>query len=269
MEKYNRTEEEITNANEKMTKISELAPETPQFSVIRPEADTHENIEKNYKGGKIVTTKLSKEEYNEIWDAFAETEAEDFKTQMGYGKVTIKKIGLKAFIDFMGWRNIKDVSLWRSNAVHVIPCMHCKSAFTTFEIDYGLCPQCKQQYDMQRFFEMCAANEKVEPGSASALRIMFVYDNEFKNNYLKKSIEQRIKECVEVNFKGIDSLRLFRDLYADLINSKTVDEFINRTMNRKVPSEAQLELQRIMSIVDMAGDTETALKEIFLEEEAN
>ena len=257
MEKYNRAQNEMETANRKMVEIS------------RKREQDENNVSVDYKGDKIVTTKLSKEEYSKIWNSFNETEKDDFRAKMGYGKRTIKRIGRKQFIDFMGFRNEADVTRWRTDTVHVIPCTHCNSAFTTFELDYGLCPNCKQAYDMNRFFETCSANEKVDPGSASALRVMFAYDGSFRRKYLKKSIEVRIKECVKDNFEGIDSLRLLRELVSNFEKPEDIKRFVT-SVATNISIEALRKLNDVLSKLEKLKsleDKESALNEIYLKDE--
>lgn len=179
-ERYDVADEEIKAFNERMVSISNLRP--------------HEVREAN----GIKTKKRTGRQYNSIWCAFIKDHAAKFTSYMGYGVADIKKIGHREFIDFMDWRVISDIGRYRYDKVKVIPCQHCKSKFTTFQLDLGLCTDCKKEFDLDKFGEACAASDEKDPGSSGGLVVMFTYFEEFRNMYsMNITFEEKVKMCVE------------------------------------------------------------------------
>jgi Zn ribbon nucleic-acid-binding protein len=172
----------IAEANEKLKTLSNLAdPVDKPVGYLGKLGDA--GITK--KNGMIIHRRTSSD-YRKLWDWFMKNEADNYCATMGYSVEVIKMIGYKKFIDIHDWSTIEDIKKWKTDAVHIIPCIHCGAEFTTYEMDLGLCDHCKPHYNLKRFGEMCAANEEVEPGISYGLRTAFVYRPEFREMYLKK-----------------------------------------------------------------------------------
>lgn len=138
------------------------------------------------KKNGMLLHKRTRKDYNEIWNYFLEKEAEEYCEKLGYSIKTIEKIGYKKFIDANDWRDINDISKWKTDRVHIIPCIHCKNEFTTFELDLGLCKSCTSNYDLKSFSEKINEAEKNDAGSSFNLITNFVYNDMFRNTFLKK-----------------------------------------------------------------------------------
>jgi hypothetical protein len=190
--KYNKDAEAIKLANEKMKNISNIKPETIK------------------KDGKVLR-KRTRKDYDRLWLLFKTTQLKDFQETMKYGEGQIKKIGIKKFINTMDWYFDNDVSKWKTDVIHIIPCVHCGLEFTTYENDLGLCPKCKSAYDLERFAQTCTTNEVEQPGISYGLRVAFVYDAEFRNNYRFKSLKEQIREAMKEEFTGINSFLMLKN----------------------------------------------------------
>lgn len=230
-ERYNISKEELENYNERMKNISNLK----------------EDEIKSVNG--IKTKKRTTRQYNKIWSDFLKNHAQDFTKYMGYGVKEITKIGFKEFIDFMDWREPSDIGRYRYDRIKVIPCQHCKSHFTTFQLDMGLCNDCKKEFDLEKFGEVCAASEEKDPGSAGGLVVMFTYFEDFRNIY-KKNIpfEDKVDMCVKHDdLRGlytqefIESIAGDEDLEDKFIEIARTIPMIQSTLNRFVSIRAIFE----------------------------
>lgn len=137
------------------------------------------------KGGKVIKKKNSGL-YRKLYNHFIENEEPDFKEAMGYGKEEIDAIGYRKFVDANDWRSVEDVSKWRTDMAHVIPCPHCKKEFAILEVELGLCHNCYPLFDIERFSAECAQAKEKNPNLAMAeIAALFVYDENIRNAYLK------------------------------------------------------------------------------------
>ena len=183
---------------------------------------------------KQTLSKMTEKDIQIIWSEFKENSSEEFEKTLGYGVKIIKKIGVRKFIEFQGWRNKSDVNKWKTDIAHVIPCENCRHEFTTFELDYALCPKCSKLFDIKRLEETMTANEKVDPGAASSLRTMFAYNNYFREMYRIKTDEQIIKNSIKNNFQDIESYTLLKDNITSTQNEYGITYFfINEDMFEK------------------------------------
>lgn len=221
-EKYNISKDELEAYNERMKSISNLTPDQIKS-----------------KDG-IKTKKRTDKQYNKIWSDFIKNHAQEFTKYMGYGVKEISKIGFKEFIDFIDWRDSSDIPRYKYDRIKVIPCQHCNSHFTTFQIDMGLCDKCKGEFDLDKFSEVCIASEEKDPGSSNGLIVMFAYFEDFRNIY-KKNIpfKEKIEMCVaHDDLRGLYSQELLesiagdKDLENEFIKTVQFIPMINSTFNR-------------------------------------
>ena len=182
----------LDKANEKMKNISNLP--LP---------------EKIVKEGKVIR-KRNKKDYERLWNLFKQTQLEEFEKHLGYGEEGIKKAGIKKFIDAWDWYYDADVSSWKTDRAHILPCVHCHKEFITYELELGLCKKCDKDYDIERFRQTCVANENAEPGISLALRMQFVYDTKFRNNYKIKSLKEQIREAISLDFLDVNNFLMFK-----------------------------------------------------------
>ncbi len=185
-EKNNRSFSEIEAADEKMVKHT-----------VDKKVQNDDN-KYMFKNGKKMF-KRTKEDYDNIWNAFLEIAEPEFKEFMGYGKEEIEKIGIEKFIDAYDWRDSSSVTSYKTDALHIIPCVHCGNEFVTFEQDLGLCDKCAELYDIQMFKRLI--DEVVTDKSVRDLHSgqiltancisSFVYDAELRNKFLKSELDKR------------------------------------------------------------------------------
>lgn len=241
--RYNVNEEEMKAYNERMKQISNLKAEDIKES------------------NGIKTKKRSTRQYNKIWSDFLKHHAKDFTKYMGYGVKEITEIGFKEFIDFMDWRTSDDIGRYRYDRIKVIPCQHCKKHFTTFQIDMGLCNECKEEFDLDKFGEACAASEAKDPGSAGGLVVMFTYFEDFRSIYRKNiPFAEKVEMCV----KHDDLRGLYTQEFIERIagNEDLEDDFIE--LGRGIPM-IQSTLNRfesIRAIFESDDDREKKLERI-------
>lgn len=196
------------------------------------------------------TRKRTNKEYNQIWKIFKENYADEFEKYMGYGVAKIEKIGIKEFVDFMDWSSSEDILTYKTDRVKVIPCVHCDTHFTTFQIDLGLCHRCKDKFDLEQFGEMCSASEASNPGSSSGLQIMFCYIEDFRNLYKKdRPLKELIKDAVEVDeLSGLFS----RDVLVRSVIGKEEDYFVAQCEAYQKKSDTPFKVQnRMVSIINV------------------
>lgn len=158
-----------------------------------------------------------------IWEKFKEEELSDFEKKMGFGKDTIKSIGVKEFIKINGWEKESDVSKWRTDKVQVMPCSHCKNAFTTFQIDYGLCDKCKEYYDLKSFLDLIsrAAENPETIGAASEMQTAFAFIDEYRKVFLKTDYMGMI---LAINKEGLNATNALGFMY-NLFIYENKDDF--------------------------------------------
>ncbi|MDF2841728.1 MAG: hypothetical protein K0R00_154 [Herbinix sp.] len=182
MDKYNK---DTSEADEKLKNISNL-----NADVQKPAGHLGKLGEKDIiKKGNLVIHKRNNSSYRKLWAYFLDSEGDEYFKTMGYTKEDIIRIGYKKFIDAHDWMTIEDIKKWKTDAVHIIPCVHCGDEFVTYELDMGLCDECKKFYDMERFALTCQLNELQEPGISFAIITGFVYDNLFRETFLHTNIK--------------------------------------------------------------------------------
>lgn len=207
----------------------------PKYSVANRQLQNN-SIIRTIDG--IKTKKRTPKEYNEIWDCFVNEYSVDFENHMGYGLKEIESIGYEKFIDFVDWRTKEDIMRYRSDRIKTIPCCHCKNKFTTFQLDFGLCSDCKPLFDLKKFEEVLNSSEKHDPGSSSTIIIAFTFFEEFRKLYqLNLSLDEKLSICVNIdNLNGEYSKAFFincieKDLdinkILDCIEEFTLTESIN------------------------------------------
>jgi predicted metal-dependent phosphoesterase TrpH len=184
IQKHNK---DISDANQKLSRISNLAHNADKGDTAPKPAGYLGKL-----GGKGIIEKdgmilhnRANSDYDELFHYFLKNEAEDYFREMGYSKEDVIRIGYKNFIDAHDWSTIEDIKKWRTDAVHIIPCVHCKKEFATYELDFGLCKKCTNLYDMQKFAKTCAANEAKDPGISYGMRAAFAFHKSFRECYLK------------------------------------------------------------------------------------
>lgn len=242
-ERYNVSKEELEAHNERMKNISNL---------------TEDEI-KSVNG--IKTKKRSTRQYNKIWSDFLKNHAKDFTKYMGYGVKEITHIGFREFIDFMDWREPSDIARYRYDRIKVIPCQHCKQHFTTFQLDMGLCNDCKGEFDLDKFGEVCAASEQKEPGSAGGLVVMFAYFEDFRNIY-KKNIPfaEKVEMCVKHDdLRGLYTQEFIEHIAGD---EGLEDEFIETAKTIPMIQSTLNRFESIRAIFESDDDKEKKLERI-------
>jgi hypothetical protein len=248
--KFNVDKSALELANEKLKNIGKPLPEgTKQV-------------------GQKIVHKRTREDYNNIWKTFVTEEEKEFFEQMGYGKRKIKKIGIKKFIDMMDWRKPEEVSKWKTDRLHVIPCIHCQKEFALYEHDDGLCDKCKPKYDLKRLGETMYTNEQSEPGSSLKIKLMFIYDHDFREMYLIKTDEQRIAEAIECNFENIDAYRLLKDTVS---NSDLLKKVNNAVQKSEMEENSRYKILEIINFIehDVSNRSLDLLEQIFLNKNDN
>lgn len=209
----------------------------------------------------IKTKKRTQREYNKIWSTFIKKHAQDFSKYMKYGLAEINKIGWKKFIDYMDWRTVEDILRYRTDRIKVIPCQHCGLHFTTFQIDFGLCDECKKVYDLKHFGEICNDSDKVDVGSSSSLIIAFTYIEEFRAMYRNNlSLSERTELAATYDdFKGVYTLRLLEDIVGKEEDENT---FLEKANNTLMTGIAVRRFESIKSIICSSDNKEAKLKRI-------
>ncbi len=125
-------------------------------------------------------------EYDRLWKRFEKHHAREYCEKMGYSLQDIERIGRDKFIDAHDWRKVTDIEKWKTDMINIVICAHCNSEFTTYQIDTAICGNCKKHYDMVRFAEFCEANEKDSPGISPGIRTAFVFNDVFREKFLKQ-----------------------------------------------------------------------------------
>jgi hypothetical protein len=133
-----------------------------------------------------IVTKKSNEDIDSIWEAFLESEEPDFKEKMGYGKEDIEKIGAKEFINFMDWSKTSDITKWRSDLLHVVPCCDCEKKFSVLE-NLGLCPKCMLAYDLEKVQKEFTGLKQNHQYSVAILCGMFHKSKAYRGMFRKES----------------------------------------------------------------------------------
>jgi len=257
--------------NEKILALEskDLNSHNPGYNVERKSLDKMNNsmanishLPKNQiKENNGIKTKIrTRKEARIIWQTFLKKYAVDFEAYMGYGINEIKKIGWREFIDFMDWREKEDIPRYRTDRVKVIPCQHCGNHFTTFQIDFGLCNQCKKIYNLKHFGEVCQYSDQVDAGSSGALVIAFAYMDEFRKMYRN---DLPLKEKIEMagqldDFSGLYTLKLLESI----ISENKADEFLKITDETLITQKAINKYESIKTILLSYDSNELKLKRL-------
>ena len=138
-------------------------------------------MKKNKKKNK---KKISKDKPFEIFEAFLKVEPQ-FKEYLGYGKEEIEKIGVCKFVKAMGWTNVNQINSWKTDILHIVPCIVCGNDFAIHELDFGICKECSKEYDVNRiskFMENAKYSGDIETylAAQTALRDRIFLDGHFK-----------------------------------------------------------------------------------------
>lgn len=170
--------------------------------------------------------KRTNKQYDAIWQAFLEKEVKDFKRIMGYGKETIKRVGIKKFIDAMDWVDIHDISKYKTDTMHVVPCPACHSEFGVYEENIGLCFKCKNNYDMNRFWDTYRAVVKTDPQEADSMIKTFFAFADFRDKYRIKTPAEKVKDMIAEKFGDVETFRFILDAISIAAAEKlSKDEF--------------------------------------------
>lgn len=218
------------------------------------------NKDKVKKIDGIVTKERTDEDYNLIWNYFYDYYRQSFESYMGYGVNEIQKIGVNKFIDYIDWRCTEDVDNYKNDRIKVIPCVHCKSEFTTFQMDLGLCEKCKDKYKLEKFDDMCAASEEKDPGSSAGLVMLFTYFEDFRNMFNKEiSFEERALLCAtEDDLAGIFT----RDFLLDYIGSSDSEDFFMSVIENNIDKLNDFAKRRYESIKNILISEDSDEKKI-------
>jgi hypothetical protein len=196
--KYDMTEEELAAANAKIGGKPVMLAEHAE-----KQKKKRKTVMKN--GRKLYYR--SPEDYQNIWESFLVNEEEAFRKLMGYGKTEIEKIGVEKFIDAFDWPDALSVDSYRTvDVFHIIPCPHCGRDFGNAEDDFGLCTACKDLYDLTFLEEVITATQaeamelarkhhlSAVPNTKRSALGNFVMDPEFREKFLKTTLDQRDRE---------------------------------------------------------------------------
>lgn len=254
--------------NEKLNALNGEEDLNPKYDVDKEKLNKSNtnmknisNIDKNFKSvDGIITKKRKQKDYEEIWNCFISEHLSDFTNHMGYGVDKILEIGMKKFIDYMDWRAIEDISSYRTDAVKVIPCAHCQSEFTTYQLDLGLCDKCKDKYELDKFNEICVATDEKNPGDSTGLVIMFVYFKEFRNLFNKDfSFKEKCLLCATSDdLAGIYS----RDFILSFINNKDDISIFIDIISSNIDKLNSFARARFTSIAKILLDSENKVSRI-------
>lgn len=218
--KYNKS---IDDANKRM--LEQLSKDNSQLNHLEEDVIITED-------GRKIHTRNS-DDYKKIWRAFLETETDDFKRMMGYGKKTIKRIGIKKFIDAMDWRNEDDVCKYKTDSYKVIVCPNCNLEFGIFQENIGLCNKCVPLFNMDNFWGSYGVLIDKNPEEASAMIGTFLAHKEFRDMYKRKTLPELFDLCREEKFEGIETYKYITDMLHRVLQEKGIGEdsyqlFINR-----------------------------------------
>lgn len=197
--KYNVGKTALEIANEKMRTIS--TKKEAEAEILTKTLEKNEDVIE--RDGKILHNRSS-DDYLHIWEAFRESQISDYTEYMGYSEDTINRIGVVKFIDMMDWRTPEDVAKWKTDQMHIVPCIHCGSEFAIFE-EFGLCHKCSGLYDLDALIEVMDGvsasvkedgDERLAGVNVNAVQMInFVYDDEIRKMFLIGSTaEQAVQE---------------------------------------------------------------------------
>lgn len=127
---------------------------------------------------------MEKNKVNQLWEVFLEKYETDFKEYMRYGKEEIEAIGIELFFKSMGWEEESQLGSYRTDAMHIMPCIDCGKKFGLAEKDFGLCEDCKERYDLIQFEKYKEAVSATE-GITNGMRLIqcFMLSKEFRESF--------------------------------------------------------------------------------------
>lgn len=211
-----------------------------------------------------------KRDHKEIWEAFLKNEHDDFKAKMGYGKKSIKKIGIKKFIEAMDWRSEEDVSKWRTDVYNIVVCPNCNNNFGIYQEKVGLCEDCQPKFDTDRFYDTLAANAKVDEARALAIPLLFFSNKEFRDKYKKKSLEDSIKLCEKEDFSDVETFFYISSLASIAINREgdsmsLFKEYMDKNLYSKFKDNKNLnKIKETIDSCDSFEEIDLKLKELLI-----
>lgn len=190
----------------------------------------------------VKTRKRTKEQIDELWRIFKEKYAEDYEKFMGYGIKEIEKIGYDKFINFWDVSSEEEMN-FRKDTIRIIPCIHCRKEFATYQIDFGLCHKCSKDYDLEKFGSMCEASDKINPGSSYDLIASFVYLGLNEFFYKKTSFDKKVEQVVVLDDLSGELTKDFLLSFAG--NKAKENKFLKKAKTLKMK---QSTINRIISL---------------------
>lgn len=178
--------------------------------VLKESNELLKNVSLETVNKKLKKKPKEEKDFDKVWKFFSENEyAKEFKSYMGYGVEEIEKVGVEKFLKAVDWSidNVKNHQ-WTRDAVKVLICGECKNEFTTFQLDYGLCDNCKPKFDIARFEKSLSALEKKIPGSSEQEIMLFTFFEEYRECYKKLSDDEIIKAIKDGNFVSPNAILL-------------------------------------------------------------
>lgn len=126
-----------------------------------------------------------------LWNIFVEKYEPDFKQYLGYGKEEIEQIGIDLFFETMGWDKEEQMTSYKTDRMHIMPCIECKQHFAVYEEDYGLCEHCAPLFDLDEFTQY-VDRARVEGGARDSSDILsaFYASKDFRNSFRKKDADE-------------------------------------------------------------------------------
>ena len=122
-----------------------------------------------------------------LWAVFLEKIEPDFKERLGYGKEEIEAIGISNFFEKMGWTDESQLESYKTDILHIVPCVDCKENFACYEEDLGLCDECLKKYDVDSVFKFYQDTlERSGAQDAHKIMVGFYASPEFRKEFLKK-----------------------------------------------------------------------------------
>lgn len=139
--------------------------------------------------------KVYKENEERFYEYLSETimneffkHIDEFEKFMGYGKEDITRIGIRKFVEKMGWTCENQVLSWKTDRAHIVPCVECSDDFAIFEMDFGLCNNCKEKYDLIKMQTFLEASFNAGDMDKYLLDVaMITQDKEVRSNFLKEA----------------------------------------------------------------------------------
>lgn len=133
--------------------------------------------------------RLKEEGLIKIFTKFVINEGDDFENFMGYGPDVIEQIGIRKFINMMGWTKPSDVSSWRTDKLHIVPCKHCGTKFGIYETAFGFCDDCCEIYDIEKMINDYV-EESLKPDQTEEklheLLVNIFNNEEFREKYKRE-----------------------------------------------------------------------------------